>query len=89
MLVSFIQHRRNQEPLTVHTAGSYFDHKEVEIIDIHKEEHSDRVNGQSLSSERTNRSLSVKERLINGDTSEKSHQENVSECDRFLILISL
>ena len=79
MLVIFIQHRRNQEPLTVHTAGSYFDHKEIEIIDIHKEEHSDRVNGESLSTERaSNRSLSVKERLINGDTSEKSHQENVS-----------
>ena len=68
------------DPLTVHTAGSYFDHKEIEIIDIHRGESSDRVNGENISSERTpNKSLSVKERLIHGDVSEKSSQESVSD----------
>ena len=79
-----IQNRRSiDHPLTVQTASSYFDHKEIEIIDIHRGESVDRVNGENVSSERTpNKSLSVKERLILGDVSEKSPQDGGSVSQR-------
>lgn len=68
--------KNTDRPHSVQTAGSYFDHKEIEIIDIHKDANVEKVNAQNVRTERKPmKSQSVTGRLILGDVTENSSQD--------------
>lgn len=68
--------KSSDSPPSVHKAGSYFDHKEIEIIDISKEDSVEKVNAKNVNAEiMPNKRQSVSGRLILGDITEKSSHE--------------